>query len=94
MTYYESAKGLHISKKRALLELKKHGIESCFGQYTLDLCTCPRGQFYYWIRLWRNKYLHRMLQDVLLCYLFRRQSLVVGVLDGTGRLAKFACIMP
>ena len=30
MTYYESAKGLHISKRRALLELKKHGIESQF----------------------------------------------------------------
>jgi hypothetical protein len=30
MTYYESAKGLHISKQRALLELKKHGIESQF----------------------------------------------------------------
>ena len=30
MDYYESAEGIEISKKRALLELKKHGIESCF----------------------------------------------------------------
>ena len=30
MNYYESAKGIYISKARALLELKKHGIESCF----------------------------------------------------------------
>ena len=30
MTYYESAKGLYISKKRALLELKNHGIKSQF----------------------------------------------------------------
>lgn len=29
-TYYESAEGIEISRKRALLELKKHGIESCF----------------------------------------------------------------
>ena len=30
MNYYESAKGIYISKARALLELKKHGIESQF----------------------------------------------------------------
>ena len=30
MDYYESAEGIEISKQRALLELKKHGIESQF----------------------------------------------------------------
>jgi len=30
MDYYESAEGISISKQRALLELKKHGIESVF----------------------------------------------------------------
>ena len=44
MTYYESAKGLTITKDRALLELKKHCIDDIQG--FLDDCRTMYKSFY------------------------------------------------
>jgi hypothetical protein len=37
MTYSESAKGKTISKERALLELKRHGMESSVSVFFKDM---------------------------------------------------------
>ncbi len=45
MTYYQSAEGITIDRKRALRELAKHGIEAGSEQYWLFLAECGDGPY-------------------------------------------------
>ena len=40
-TYFESADGIEISKERAIIELKRHGVteQTDFNQFFLDMGT-------------------------------------------------------
>jgi len=41
MDYYESAEGETISKKRAFVEFKNHGLENDFGLFLKDVGDKP-----------------------------------------------------